>query len=173
MAIQDNTVLPAPTSAAGGMPPEIAAFLQMLMGGRSLPGGLGALLGGGGQQGAVPFGGPGQGFGNFLMNNPGLMQSLFGLPPQGAVPGAAAPGQDATPVGPAVPATPAAAPVTPTTPSQITDPAAATPATPAGTPVAPTGSSPLSPGASAFGSVLSGLKSGEGFQSVLPLLRKG
>jgi len=110
MAMQDNTVLPA-TAGAGGMNPQIAAFLQMLMGGGGNSSSLhqaflqrlmGTFGGGGAEQGGLPFGGPGQGFGHFLMNNPGLMQSLFGLPPQGAVPGplpGSAPVQDSTPVG--------------------------------------------------------------------------
>lgn len=172
MAIQDSTVLPAAAGAAGapGMPPQIAAFLQMLMGGGG-GGGLQGLLshlfgGGGAEPGGLPFGGAGQGFGHFLMNNPALMQGL-GLAPQGAVPGplpGAAPVQDSTPVGPASPA----APVAP--PSQ--DPAA--PATPVGnTPAA----APAPQGMAGLASLMATARPGGlgdgAFQSILPMLRKG
>lgn len=170
MAIQDNTALPAAPAAAGGMPPQIAAFLQMLMGGGG-GGGIQGLLshlfggGGGAEPGGLPFGGAGQGFGHFLMNNPALLQGL-GLAPQGAVPGplpGAAPVQDSTPVG-------AAAPVAPTTPSQ--DPAA--PATPVGnTPAA----APAPQGMAGLASLMAGARPGGlgdgAFQSILPMLRKG
>jgi hypothetical protein len=79
MAMQDNTVLPGATDAAGGDSP-LHHFLNLLMGG-----GLHGFGGFGGQ----PFGG----FGHFLMNNPGLMRGL-GLMPPGA-----APMEDSGPVG--------------------------------------------------------------------------
>ncbi len=72
MAMQDNTVLPG-AAGAGGMNPQIQAFLNLLMGGG---------LSGFGAFGGQPFGG----FGQFLMNNPALMRGL-GLMPHGAVPG--------------------------------------------------------------------------------------
>ena len=70
MAMQDNAVLPGPTNpaGAGGMNPQIQAFLDLLMGG-----GLHGFGGFGGQ----PFGG----FGEFLRNNPALMRGLGLLPP--------------------------------------------------------------------------------------------
>jgi len=122
---EDNQVLPAATGAAGagGMNPhpQIQAFLHMLMQG-GLPGFphlFGGLGGGGAIRGGLPFGGPGHGFMDFLMNNPALMQGL-GLTPHGAVPGplpGATPVQDSTPVSPASAPPPAPGPTEPGAPS--------------------------------------------------------
>jgi len=80
---------PAPGSAGTPeMSPQIQAFLNRLMHGG---------LSGFGAFGGQPFGG----FGQFLMSNPALMQSL-GLTPQGAVPGplpGSAPVVDSVPAG--------------------------------------------------------------------------
>jgi len=87
---EDNQVLPA-AAAAGGMNPQVQAFLNLLMGGG---------LHGFGEFGGHPFGG----FGHFLMNNPTLMRRL-GLPVAGQ-PDV----QDASASPAAAPAAPAATP---------------------------------------------------------------
>jgi len=179
MAMQDNEMLPG---AAAGMNPQIQAFLNLLMGG-----GLHGFGGFGGQ----PFGG----FGQFLMNNPTLMQGL-GLIPHGAVPGplpGSAPVVDSvTPVpgsqlGATDGATSPAAPTAP--PSQITPPYGTpeAPTAPLGTSAGPgtPGTLPnilssgfIRPGAAPdvggmVGSMLAGGSPSQVAQNVLPMLRKG
>jgi hypothetical protein len=169
MALEDNQVLPAATGA-GGMNPQLQAFINLLMGG-----GLHGFGGFGGQ----PFGG----FGRFLMDNPGLMQGL-GIIPHGAVPGplpGASPVQDSTTAALGSPAAPA--PAAPTTPSQVPDPAAAAPGTLGGAPAAapPTGDTSVMGGTLPAGGTLPGGlltprwadKGGMTATPLPPMLRRG
>jgi hypothetical protein len=152
MALEDNQVLPAATGA-GGMNPQLQAFINLLMGG-----GLHGFGGFGGQ----PFGG----FGRFLMDNPGLMQGL-GIIPHGAVPGplpGASPVQDSTTAALGSPSAP---------PSQATDPASA-PAAPTTPATLGEGSAAPSqvPGAGGLASLLS--RAGAFSPNLMPpMLRKG
>lgn len=149
MAMDDNTVLPAPTGA-GGMSPQIQAFLNLLMGGGLTP--FGAF-------GGQPFGG----FGHFLMNNPSLMHGL-GL--AGGAPSADVAGPTA--VAPPPVTTPTAAAPASSNPPTTPSPTAATP-----TDVALSGLEAFAPGFSSRLSNAQSMLGTGGASSPLPLLRKG